>query len=198
MGDQGLGALRGERQPMAGDQERLRGAAALALDPEAQRSAAVGEGTGIPGRSAGYLSTVMLGTNCPECQGIRAGPARHAHTPRWRRGWPRPLGAALRPLLLRGSGWPASPVLAAGKEDRPARLWSWKPLSRPGGVTVHRPRGRDCWCARSPVKAQGSHALTRPGPWLWGRLRPRLCAQPSPAFSLFLNHITAVRCSCDA
>ena len=45
MGDQGLGALRGERQPMAGDQERLRGAAALALDPEAQRSAAVGEGS---------------------------------------------------------------------------------------------------------------------------------------------------------
>ena len=30
MGDQGQGALRGERQPMAGDQERLRGAAALA------------------------------------------------------------------------------------------------------------------------------------------------------------------------
>lgn len=36
MGDQGLGALRGEGQPVAGDQERLRGAAALALDPEAQ------------------------------------------------------------------------------------------------------------------------------------------------------------------
>lgn len=45
---------------MAGDQERLRGAVALASDPEAQRSAAVGEGTGIPGRSAGHLSMVIL------------------------------------------------------------------------------------------------------------------------------------------
>lgn len=155
MGDQGLGALRGEGQPVAGDQERLRGAAALALHPEAQRSAAVGEGMGIPGRAAGRLSTVMLGTNCPECWGVRAGPARHAHTPRWRRGWPRPLGAARRPFLLRGSGWPTLPVLAAGNEDQPAMLWSWKPLSRPGGVTVHRPGGWACWCAGSPVKAQG-------------------------------------------
>ena len=157
MGDQGQGALRGERQPMAGDQERLRGVAALApgLKLSTRPLTAVGDGTGVPGRSAGRLSTVMLVKNCPECQGIRAGLASRAHTPWWRRGWPSPQGAARRPLRPQGSGRPASPVLMARKEDQPATQWSWKPLSRRGGVTVHRPRGRACWCARPPVKAQG-------------------------------------------
>lgn len=163
-GRPGAGSLERRKTAHGWGSGKASGSGSLGTGPEAQHSTAVGDGTGIPGRSAGHLSTVMLVKNCPECQGVRAGLASCAHAPRWRRGWLSPQGAARRPLLPQGSGRPASPVLVAGKEDQPATQWSWKPLSWRGGVTVHRPRGRACWCARPPVKAQGCLRSSSPAP----------------------------------
>lgn len=128
---------------------------AFAPHPEARRSSAVAECTGVPGRRAGQHSgDCAVVTNYPEASLNQSGLPSCSHH-MWRRGRPRLGMLPPTPFPLQESERPASPVLVSGKEDWPATPWSSKPLTQHGCVTVHGASSQAWWCARPPTKARG-------------------------------------------